>query len=214
MKSALIFLTALFLCSVINAQSDRYVKAMERNLYMMDSASTPYDFIVISNGFERIAIAEKNQWLPYYYAGYCLIISSFIDSTTSQKDLYLDRAEKYLNAADSLEPDNSEIYTLKGMHAQARMAIDPMTRWQQYGQLSNSLFQKAMELDPANPRPETLIGNTLYHTPEAFGGGSKTAEPVLRVALEKYSKFVPATSISPKWGKNLVDDMLKSIASE
>jgi len=203
--------TAVLLLSVAYCQTGKYTKAMEKNLSLMDSASTPLQFAALSNSFERIAIAEKDKWLPYYYAGYCLIISSFIDTSVQRKDTYLDQAEKFVLAADSLEPENSEICTVSGMLAQARMAVDPMSRWQKYGQLSNNLFDKAKKLDPTNPRPDALIGNTIYYTPEAFGGGKKNAEPVLKTALEKFQKFVQQTSISPKWGQQIVEDLLKNI---
>lgn len=204
-------LFSLLVVSLTCAQDDKYTKAMEKNLVLMDSASTPVKLNALANSFERIAAAEKDKWLPYYYAAHCLIIASFVDSVTANKDPYLDRAEKFVIIADSLQPNNSEIYTINGFLAQGRLVVDPMARWQKYGQLSNMLFEKAKELNPLNPRPEMLIGNTLYNTPEAFGGGKKSAEPVLKAALEKYKKFVPETSISPRWGEDIVIGLLKTI---
>lgn len=211
MKLRTVILLSLIIFSVSFAQSEKYIKAMEKNLSLMDSAKNSADWISIGNSFERIANTEKKLWLPNYYAAQCFIVASFIDSIPATKDLLLDRAEKFVLTADSLDPDNSEICTLNGFLAQARMTVDPMSRWQKYGQLSNVLFQKAKELDPLNPRPDMLIGNTLYYTPEAFGGGKKTAEPVLRLALDKYQKFVPESSISPKWGREIVEQLLKTI---
>ena len=56
------------------------------------------------------------------------------------KDIYLNKADKFINIADSLVPNNSEIYTLKGMIAQARMQVDPMNRWQKYGAEATNNF--------------------------------------------------------------------------
>ena len=50
---------------------------------------------------------------------------------------------------------------------------------------------------------------TEKYTPEQFGGGCKTAKPVLQTALEKYATFKPASDISPDWGKKLTQGLLE-----
>jgi hypothetical protein len=211
MKNIVMLLIALFAVGVVNAQDDRYVKAVEKNLAGIDSAKSFSDYLDISNNFVRIAKAEKDKWIPYYYASYCDIIASFIDSSKTGKDAYLDEADKYLSIADSLKADNSEIYTLKGFSAQARLVINPMARWQTYGQASAANLKKAKELDPSNPRPDYLIGESLLYTPEAFGGGKEKALPILESSLEKYKTFKPETSISPNWGGQMLKTLLEKI---
>ena len=141
-------------------------------------------------------------------------MQAITDSSNTRKDIYLDKAVKFNSVADSLEPNNSEIYTLKGMIAQARMQIDPMNSWQKYGAEANNNFTKAMEMDTLNPRPEYLIGVGLYYTPKQFGGGSTTAKPVLEKSLMKYEQFVPANDLMPKWGREMVEQLLNQIKEE
>ena len=210
MKSYLL-LFLLFLSVVSFAQEDHYTKVMQKNLMMMDSARGIGDYLKLSNSFERIADAEKSRWIPYYYSAFCLLLSSMMDSSNAKKDTYLDKADQLLSIADSLQPNNSEIYTLKGFSAQARMIVDPMNRWQKYGSLSNSLFDKAKELDPTNPRPDYLVGNATLYTPEQFGGGTQAALPILKLSMNKYNKFKPETPISPNWGKGQLEEILKRI---
>ena len=210
MKSyLLIFLLFLSVASI--AQEDRYTIVMQKNLSMMDSAKSVADYLKLSNTFERIADAEKTKWIPYYYSGFCLLLSSFIDSSNAKKDSYLDKTDLLLTKADSLQPNNSEIFTLKGFSAMARMVVSPYERYLKYGPLYNSLLQKAIELDPANPRPEYLIGQSTLNTPEQFGGGKNAALSILKASLEKYNKFTPETPISPNWGKNDLEAILKRI---
>ena len=185
MKNIVMLLIALFAVGVVNAQDDRYVKAVEKNLTGMDSAKSFSDYLALSNNFVRIAKAEKDKWIPYYYASYCDIIASFIDSSKTGKDAYLDEADKYLSIADSLKADNSEIYTLKGLLAQGRLVINPMARWQTYGQASAANLKKAKELDPANPRPDYLIGQSLLNTPEAFWRRKRKSFAYTRKLLRK-----------------------------
>ena len=65
-----------------------------------------------------------------------------------------------------------------------------------------------MHQDPANPRPYFLKGQGLVYTPKQFGGGCKTAKPVLETAMGKYSGFKPASDINPDWGKPQVENLL------
>lgn len=192
--------------------NDRYEKAMKKNLDRMDDCVTVNDFINLANTFERIALAEGDKWLPYYYTSMLYVLASFQDSTSSQKDIYLDEADEFITAADSLEPNNSEIYTMKGMIAQARMQVDPMNRWQKYGAAADNNFKKAVEIDSLNPRPEYLIGIGVYYTPAQFGGGPANAKPILENSKRKFEEFKPESELMPKWGEENVDQLLQQIA--
>jgi hypothetical protein len=127
----LLLTTILFFFTFVSIQTDdsKYEKAMKKNLSRIDSALDVTSILTVANGFERIAFAEKDKWLPYYYASFMYVLAGFSDTTVSKKDGYLDKADTFINIADSLEENESEIYTLKGMIAQARMQVDPMNRW-------------------------------------------------------------------------------------
>ena len=198
----------------IHADDSKYEKAMKKNLSRIDSAKNVGAMLDIANGFERIAFAEKDKWLPYYYASFMLTLASFTDTTAANKDGYLDKADTFINIADSLEEDESEIYVLKGMIAQARLQVDPMNRWMKYGPISNNNFSKAMKLDTLNPRPEYLQGVSLYYTPEQFGGGPAPAKRLLEKSLEKYNLFIPDNDLMPNWGREMTEQMLEQINAE
>lgn len=190
---------------------DKYESGMKTNLAKMEECKTANDYLKVANGFERIAAAEKDKWLPYYYASLNCVLASYSDSSKTAMDIYLNKADKFINAADSLIPNNSEIYTLKGMIAQSRMQVDPMNRWQRYGAQATNNFTKAVQSDSLNPRPEYLLGVGLFYTPEQFGGGPKTAKPILEKSLAKFEKFVPENDLMPHWGKEQVEQYLKQI---
>lgn len=211
-RSLSVILSLLFLTVAI--ADDKYEKEIKKNLEKIDECKTPNDFIKLANNFERIAVAEKDKWLPYYYSAFVYILASYADSSNSIKDIYLNKSEKFNNIADSLQPNNSEVYTLKGMISQARMQVDPMNRWQKYGADATNNFTKAMQIDTLNPRPEYLIGVGLYYTPKQFGGGPTTAKPILEKSFAKFEKFVPENEIMPNWGKEQVVDYLKQINEE
>jgi hypothetical protein len=152
--------------------------------------------------------------LTYYYASYLNAVTVFIDTTTGNKDIILDKAEKLLSAADSLEPDNSEIYTIKAMISQGRLIVDPQNRWMKYGPLFSNFISKAKELDPENPRPVFIYAQNILYTPAQFGGGKDKALPHLKEAEEKYKNFEPETDLHPDWGEAVLKSTLENIGSE
>jgi hypothetical protein len=189
----------------------QYVAAMQKNMAAMDSGfSKPAAFLAISNNFERIASAEKNQWLPFYYAALCQVNYAFaqMQGNMSAVDGIADKASALIAKADSLQPNNSEISCIKSMIATCHMIVDPMTRWQQYGEEIESHNAAAMKQDPSNPRPLYLKGENLKGTPEQFGGGCATAKPLLQKAQELFAAFKPASALHPTWGKQRVELLL------
>ncbi len=192
------------------AQSEKYINAMKKNIVLLDSAFAKPDlFLSLANTFERIGMAEKAEWLPYYYAAYCRVNYAFMQKDQGGNDAIADKATELINKADSLQPNNSEISCIKSMIASVQMMVNPQQRFMQYGPVSQKAMAMAMQQDPANPRPYMLKGQGLKYTPEQFGGGCKKALAELTVAQEKYISFKPASDISPNWGKSYTDMMVK-----
>jgi hypothetical protein len=207
--------TLFVLCLVVSlttntyAQSERYMGAMQKNLSLMESSfKNPVDLLSLANNFERVATAEKTQWLPYYYAAFCQINLGFMEQDKDKVDAIADKANALIEKADSLSPNNSEISCIKSMIATCHMLVNPMQRWQQYGAASNSNIDAAIKQNASNPRPYYLRGQSLKNTPENFGGGCKTAKPILEQALEKYNAFKPANELEPSWGKPQLEQVL------
>lgn len=191
------------------AQSERYMGAMQKNLSLMESSfKNPADLLSLANNFERIATAEKNQWLPYYYAAFCQVNLGFMEQDKDKVDAIADKANALIEKADSLMPNHSEIACIKSMIATCHMLVNPMQRWQQYGTASNNFIDAAIKQNTNNPRPYYLRGQSLKNTPENFGGGCKTAKPVLEMALEKFNAFSPANLLEPNWGKPQLEQVL------
>ena len=210
MKKLLLSAIILFITIAVFAQNEKFTAAMKKNLAAMDTSfKNPANLLAVANTFERVASVEKNQWLPYYYAALCQVNYGFLEQDKSKVDGYADKATLLISKADSLSPNNSEISCVKSMIASCHMMVDPMQRWQEYGQESSSNMDAAMQQDPNNPRPYFLKGQGLKYTPEQFGGGCTTAKPQLQIALDKYASFKPASGISPNWGNERVEMLIK-----
>ncbi len=218
MKTILILLITVLTANspVWAQQSDPYKQAMSAAIETMKSHDdkTPLtDMLASANQFERIAGAEPKEWLPRYYAGLNYVYLGFMGKTEAEKDKFLDQAEVNLKAAEAIvvatnRSDNDELVILKAYIAQARMVVDPMNRWQQYGPLFQAGVEKAKSLNPSNPRPYALEGSSLMYTPEQFGGGPGTACPLLKQAIEKFATFKPASDLSPMWGQKQIEPLL------
>lgn len=211
-----IILSALILCFSIAtyAQSDKYVPAMKKNIALLDSAMQKGNAKEIANNFERIGDAEKTQWLPYYYAAYSLILTTYTEKDKSKVDPIADKAEELILKAEAIAgKENSEIAVIKSMIASAHMMVDPQSRYMQYGAASASNIEKAKALDPTNPRPVYLEAQAKLYTPEAFGGGKSVAKPVFEKALVMFDIFKPVSELHPAWGKSMAQYFL-SMASK
>ena len=183
------------------AQSDKYAAAMQKNLALFDSAKTTADFQSLSDGFVRIGDAEKTQWQPYYYAALALSTSGWMnnvdkDENAGKMNILIDKADALATA----DADKSEIALMRNMSATQQMMVDPQSRYMQYGAAATAALQKAMKLNPNNPRSYYLQGMSLFNTPPQFGGGKDKAKPVFEKAVTLFNAEQP-TGFSPRWGK-------------
>jgi hypothetical protein len=193
-------LISVAITGTINAQSPQYFKAMKENLQNYSRAKTPDSLQAVEAQFERIAQAEKDKWIPYYYAAQILVIESF-STKPELKDHILDQAQTMLDAAFNAKADSSECMVIQGFIYVGRIQADPMNRGAEFSQKANNTFDLAIKLNPENPRAYYMKGITVLNTPEFFGGGKINAKPILTQAIAKYSTFSSSYPFFPNWGK-------------
>jgi hypothetical protein len=207
-KISLLLLGFLFVASA-NAQSDKYVAAMKKNLSQFDTVKTTTDYQGLSGAFERIGDAEKTQWLPYYYAALALTTPGWQDAKLD-KDVNAEKIKALCDKADALTKDNedkAEILSIRNMAATQQMLVDPPNRWPTYGPESDKYLQKAKELNANNPRLYYLEGAGIFGKPERYGGGKANAKPILEKAIAMYKAEQPKP-LYPHWGQKQAEDML------
>ncbi len=199
-------ITVFTSCTVFS-QSEKFNAVMSSTLEQWHSAKTPEEVSAVAAKFERIGDAEKTQWLPYYYAA---MVKATMAFEAKDKDKVADEATALLDKAEELEKNNSEIFCIKAMICYARMMVDPMTRWMQYGAEATKNLEASMKADATNPRPIILQANSLQNTPEQFGGGCTTAKPLAQKAAKLLAEFKTASPIHPSWGKESIDKIFAS----
>jgi len=189
------------------SQSVKYVAAMKENILLLDTANTSETFALLSNNFERIALAEQNDWLSYYYAANSTISQASKSADKDAIDMLADKGEAMLKKADSLSKNNSEIYCLYYLLSYVRIKADPMGRFQQYGTMASEYIGLAKQYNPGNPRAWLCEAQVVLHTPEAFGGGKNAAKPLIEETVKKFGSFKPETDISPNWGNKTAQQL-------
>lgn len=211
MKNSIIICFALLISSFSFAQNEQYVKAMENNLAKLKTTKPLEGWQQIANTFDRIAAAEKDQWLPYYYSAYChmILAASSEDQSSSETEAILDKAQAALDAAKGLEAENAEIHTLQGYIYTGRIWKSPMMRGGTYTPKAHGEFDKAIALEPSNPRPYYLKGQLIFYTPSFFGGGKDNAKISLQAAHDHFKVYEAPSNLHPMWGEGQNTWLLK-----
>lgn len=214
-KTLLSFTLLLGISSALLAQNEKYVKAMQDKVAAVDTLRNMQSLLDLSAAFERIADAEKTQWLPYYYASLAQVNAAFSQGNgnlkPAQVDPIADKAETLLSKAEALTKENSEIFIVRKMIANLRMMADPMSRYMTYGPKGAQALETAKALNAGNPRVYLLEAEDKYFTPEQFGGSKAEAKKLFEEALSKYESFKPATPLDPVWGKTTAQYFLNQI---
>lgn len=203
MHKLLLFFALCACTSVVQAQTsqEKYLKAMEKALSCLDTLKTPEQWLTASNNFERIAQKEPKEWLPAYYVALSQAMIFNTTKETTQYEALAKKAETYINQADSLQPNNSEVYVLRSMVSGLYIRLNPMVNGMKYAPIASMQLEKAKALDPENPRAYMQEGLTTYFTPPQWGGDKEKGKKMLETAAAKFQTFKPASSIHPNWGK-------------
>lgn len=208
MKKIILSILTLVTITAFAGDNSKYVAAMEKNIKALYEAKNVDQYLNVANAFERIATAEKKEWLPLYYQAYANLMTGMQQTANNLKDEYFDKSLAMLEKAETISKDNSEIYVMKSWAVSMKIGIDPQARGMEMGMMSGMYLQKAMSFNSENPRAYLMKAIGLMYTPEQYGGGKDKAIPVFETALEKFKSFKPESNIMPDWGKETAEKNL------
>ncbi len=206
MKKAIFLVLLALLTLPAMSQGRKYKKAMNAAIEKMHKASDAAGEMELVPGFEDLAQSYPDQWFPSYHASRILVTSSFEESDADKSDALLDRAKKWLNRTMELAPEESEVHVLESLYYIGMMSVDPMTRGQLYYEDVLAAIQKALSLNPENPRAYFMDGMMTANLPEFLGGGPEAAKPIFLEAQEKFKAFHNDDPFWPTWGEDLNQD--------
>lgn len=209
MKNLFLSAALLFTSLIGYAQSASFKVEMQKGIDLLDTVKTEQGYATSINYLQKVAAANAQEWLAQYYAAYGNLMSGIRGKQDEEtKDGIYSTALSYIDKANTLSPNNSEVYTLKAYIIFMQMAVYPTKRAMNMIPESNRLLEKAIELNMENPRSYLLKGQNTFYTPEMFGGGKEDAKAILLIAKDKFGNF-KATALAPNWGKTRVEELLK-----
>ncbi|MBL7886191.1 MAG: hypothetical protein JNJ52_05555 [Flavobacterium sp.] len=160
--------------------------------------------------FERIASAEKNNWLPNYYVALVNTTDAFDPKNKANIPALLDKAQKALDEAAMISSDNAEIMVLQALIYTAWLVQDPMTNGMKYSALAMKEYEKALAIAPNNPR--AVFGKAEFEMGGAKYWGTDTKPMCEQIAksIELFANFKPESEFHPKWGLDRAQETLKT----
>ncbi|KOS08113.1 hypothetical protein AM493_20230 [Flavobacterium akiainvivens] len=194
----------LFIFGLANAQT-QYETGMKKAFTLWgEGKSTEASAL-----FERIAAAEKTNWLPSYYVALVNTTDAFQTQDKEKISALLAKAEAAADNAEMISPDNSEILVIQALIQTAWIVYDPMTNGMKLSGKVNELYTKAMKLNPNNPRAvfgkaEFEMGGAKY-----FGGDIKPMCAEVERSIKLFDTFKPESEFHPNWGKDRAAETLK-----
>jgi len=201
-----LLLAAVFLAvSFANAQ-DRYSKGMEKAFALWEDQK----MMEASHLFERIATAEPDRWLPYYYVSQINTLISFGETDEAKLSNQLEKAKEFLDVAKAISPNNPELLIQEALINTAWIAFDGATYGMTLSPKNAQLYQKALEIAPKNPRvilskAEWDMGSARY-----FGKDTTPYCKDVERALELFATFNSETPFYPTWGEERAKEVLEN----
>jgi hypothetical protein len=210
MKTKMMFILlsiALLVSQSVMAGDDKFIDAMQKNIQTVYTSQNNEEVQNAVNAFDRIGEAEKTKWEPFYYSSFGYVMMANREKEAAKKDAYLDLALKGIEKAKALQPGESEVIALEGFVHMIRVTVDPASRGQQYSGMAFQSFNKAVSMNPENPRALSLLAQMQYGMAQFFGSPTTEACGTLSKALEKFDTYKSENVIAPQWGRKMTEGL-------
>jgi hypothetical protein len=202
MKHVIFLLGMLFSAGAFAQVPDSILTDVKTICADIDSMRTKEQWQLKNEQLTVLKEKHPDHWLTNYYAAYGAVQMTYYEGTPAEvRDMYLDMADALLPTIENSCPLKDEVHVLKAMIANARLAIDPMKRNQQYSPIFEENLKAAKAINENNPHIYLLKGFALYYTPKMFGGGAKAALPYFEKSKEKFALMTNRTLDVPHWGE-------------
>jgi tetratricopeptide (TPR) repeat protein len=213
MKKLNVFIILLFMIAAGNLKADDYSDAIVKAKKKLNEAANKNDkaeLLKIRGDFERILQLKKNEWMiNYYMASIDFILSYGAIEANNNEELkkYTESSLSLLDKSTDANDEFAEAWIMKLAVNSNRWIYDMQKMNDIIGKLSEAK-EKAMKLEPENPRLYLIDGMNTYYTPENFGGGPDKAMPLLEKSWDLFQTYKPKDETYPDWGKDQAAGMI------
>ena len=203
MKTLVTTICALLISVSFYAQSN-YEKGMQ-HAFELWGAQKNSD---ASNLFERIAKAEKENWLPYYYVALVNTTGTFLQKDRSKVPAQLEKAQEFINLAGTFTENNVEIMVVQALIHTAEMLQDG-SKAPTLAPKIEGIYQKALEIAPKNPRVVANFADWKIGSARYFKQDVTPYCGALKKALLLFENDKPLEPFGPTWGKERTLQLIK-----
>jgi len=196
---------AFFITSLLGAQT-QFEQGMGKALGLWKEGKAEE----ASALFERIASAEKTSWLPSYYNGLVNVTEAFDPKNKEKAPALLAKAQKAIDDATAISPNNAEILVLQAMLYTAWIVQDPMTNGMKYSGMASEQYAKAEALASENPRVVFCKAEFELGGAKWTGADTKKLCKDVERSIQLFANFKPMTAFAPTWGLDRAQETLKT----
>ncbi|MBC9911839.1 hypothetical protein [Chitinophaga varians] len=152
------------------------------------------------NTLKRLSGLCPGEWLPDYYIAYFDLQLVLSKATDRPADLLQEAAEKLAVLKSNAKANASEVYTLEGYYYYAMIAQDPAVNGQKYFREVVAGYEKAIRLDPSNPRPQLQLAIFQNRMAAFMKQTDNGFCDKLQQLEQTFRDFKPASAVAPGWG--------------
>ena len=203
MKKTLLLIGILI--SIGGLAQDQYTAGMKKAFSFWEEGKIAES----SNLFERIAMAEEDNWIPYYYASQVNAVSCFGLEDEVLLSKRLEKAKEFVDVAKRLSPDNAELLVQEAVINTAWIAFDGATYGMTLSGKNVQLYQKALALAPDNPRVVFSKADWDMGAARYFGKDTSVYCKDIERSLELFATFESEVPFYPKWGEERARQVLE-----
>lgn len=202
MKTTITLVLMFLFMDPIAAVKSNFEKDIRNQLQIKKQAKDQADLLACAEDFMRLQKKYEKEWLPSYYAVECyLILSMEYASLKNEKDAWINKAKAPMAYLTNNFPEEVEVWVLQSWFYASYLMVDPMSRGMSYGQKSTTATQRALSIDPNNPRAKYLnYQNILGRAPYTGEDTSSICVDALN-SLKKFDDYPIKSDIYPSWGK-------------
>ena len=195
----------LFICTFFFAQK-KYEEGMAKSLGLWGEGK-PTEASAL---MERIASAEKNNWLPNYYVALINTTEGFNPANKDKVNALLEKAQNALDQAMLISPNNPEIMVVQGLIYTVMIVQDPMTNGMKYSPKVMEVYTKAKMIAPENPRVAFSKADFEINGARWTGADvNKLCEEIER-SITLFENFKSDVPFYPNWGLDRAKESLKN----
>jgi hypothetical protein len=199
MKKLIVILSIMLFYISVNAQT--FEASLSAALSQFERNDTLQNKLNAANRIDLITNQWSDKWPAHYYSAYSKIVLSYLLQDEKQRDAFIDKAQIEIAEVKKLKGvAEDEILVMEAYAANARLSVNSRNRWKKQGAIFDAKLEEAKKLNAANPRIYFLKGQSIFHTPKAFGGGARKALPFFEKAESYFQNEAKDKLEMPHWG--------------